>query len=157
IIRQLGYVALVSIDGDTSKAWQQARKSAKALQDFVEAAPMIGDAGQRAGLYDDVVKLLDGLPKELGGGKDAKGPLGRFVRIELPGRQRTLTLAEVEVYSGGVNVARRGKATQKNTAHGGDASKAIDGNTSGKYGDGGQTHTQEGTTNPWWEVDLGAV
>ena len=23
------------------------------------------------------------------------------------------------------------------------------------YGDGGQTHTQEGTDNPWWEVDLG--
>ena len=24
------------------------------------------------------------------------------------------------------------------------------------YGDGGQTHTQENTANPWWEVDLGA-
>jgi len=25
----------------------------------------------------------------------------------------------------------------------------------GSFGDGGQTHTAEGTTNPWWEVDLG--
>src|SRR5262249_27747146 len=44
---------------------------------------------------------------------------------------------------------------QKNTAHGGDAARAIDGNKSGRYGDGGQTHTQEDTSNPWWEVDLG--
>ena len=27
---------------------------------------------------------------------------------------------------------------------------------SGTYTDGGQTHTQEGTNNPWWELDLGA-
>jgi putative heme-binding domain-containing protein len=66
-----------------------------------------------------------------------------------------LTLAEVEVFSDGHNVARRCKASQKNTAHGGDAGKAIDGNRSGNYGNGGQTHTQESTDNPWWEVDLG--
>ena len=60
-------------------------------------------------------------PKALAGGpKRRRGPTGRFVRIELPGR-RTLTLAEVEVYSDGRNVARQGKATQKNTAYGGDA------------------------------------
>src|SRR4029079_12433669 len=85
-----------------------------------------------------------------------KGTKGRFVRIELPGGKKTLTLAEVEVYSGGRNIARQGKASQKNTAFGGDANKAIDGNKSGKFGDGGQTHTQENTQNPWWEVDLGS-
>ena len=68
--------------------------------------------------------------------------------------RRTLTLAEVEVYSDGRNVARQGKATQKNTAYGGNASKAIDGKTGGQFGDGGQTHTEENTANPWWEVDL---
>src|SRR5262249_50857731 len=41
------------------------------------------------------------------------------------------------------------------TAHGGDANKAIDGNKSGKFGDGGQTHTAENMPDPWWEVDLG--
>src|SRR5262249_47484639 len=56
----------------------------------------------------------------------------------------------------GKNVARGGKASQSSTDHGGDASKAIDGNKSGNYGDGGQTHTKEGQTDPWWEVDLGA-
>ena len=82
--------------------------------------------------------------------------MGRFVRIELPGPQRTLTLAEVEVFSDGRNVARQGKASQLNTVHGGEASKAIDGNKSGTYGDGGQTHSAEDTDSPWWEVDLGA-
>src|SRR5262249_3742085 len=80
-----------------------------------------------------------------------------YVRIELPGKRKTLTLAEVEVYSAGRNVARQGKASQKNTGHGGDAARAIDGNKSGSYGDGGQTHTEENTDDPWWEVDLGAV
>jgi serine/threonine protein kinase len=85
--------------------------------------------------------------------------VGRYVRIELPGPRRTLTLAEVEVYSQGRNVARQGKATQSSILRkgqmGGQASRAIDGNTSGEYFDGGQTHTEENTPDPWWEVDLG--
>jgi len=74
--------------------------------------------------------------------------------VELPGRG-TLTLAEVEVLSGGVNVARKGRASQKNTSNGGDASRGIDGNKSGSFGDGGQTHSEENTGRPYWEVDLG--
>ena len=35
----------------------------------------------------------------------------RFVRIELPGDKRILTLAEVEVFSDGRNIASDGKAT----------------------------------------------
>ena len=78
------------------------------------------------------------------------------MRIELP-RRGTLTLAEVEVHSQGRNAAREGRASQRNTSHGGDAARGIDGNTSGRYGDGGQTHSRENTANPWWEVDLGAA
>ena len=76
------------------------------------------------------------------------------MRIELP-RKGTLTLAEVQVFSGGRNVAPAGKASQKNTASGGDAGRGIDNNTSGNFGAGGQTHSEENTANPWWEVDLG--
>jgi putative heme-binding domain-containing protein len=155
-IRQLGFVALVAADGSADKAWALAVKSASSLRDFVAGVPFIGDASQRSALYPKVAALLNGLPKELAGGKGKKAPAGRFVRIELPGRRKTLTLAEVEVFSDGVNVARKGKASQSSTAHGGDAGKAIDGNTSGNYGAGGQTHTRENTSNPWWEVDLGA-
>src|SRR5439155_27016644 len=102
----------------------------------------------RATLYDKVQPLLTALPESLQGTQGTKGTQGRFVRVELPGKG-TLTLAEVEVFSGGENVARRGRASQKNTAHGGDASKAIDGNKSGTFGDGGQTHTEENTNNPY--------
>ena len=83
------------------------------------------------------------------------GKPARFVRVELPGDKRILTLAEVEVFSGGKNIARAGKATQSSDG-GGVASRGIDGNKSPDWGKGGQTHTiNAGTTNPWWELELG--
>src|SRR5262249_50995295 len=157
VIRQIGYVALINVDGTTDKAWNLAAKTVEGLQDLLAAMPLIPDPTVRAGLYPKVEPLLLSLPKHLSSGVAAGNPVaGRYVRVELTGKQRTLTLAEVEVYSNGQNVARRGKASQKNTSFGGAASKAIDGNTSGAYADGGQTHTHEGTQDPWWEVDLGA-
>jgi putative heme-binding domain-containing protein len=155
VLRQLGYVALIAADQTADKAWDLANKSVAGLRDVLAAMPMIRDPGVRAGLYAKVEPLLQGLPKHLAGAASSKGTLGRYVRVELKGK-RTLTLAEVEVLSEGRNVARQGKASQKNTGAGGDASKAIDGNTSGTYGNGGQTHTLENTPDPWWEVDLGA-
>src|SRR5436190_12620546 len=85
------------------------------------------------------------------------GKPARFVRIELPGDKRILTLAEVEVIAGGKNVAPSGIAEQSSTHNGGVAPRAIDGNKSADWGKGGQTHTKDGggTPNPWWELDLG--
>lgn len=84
------------------------------------------------------------------------GKPARFVRIELPGNKRILTLAEVEVFSGGKNIARTGKATQSSSNGNAGAARAIDGNKSPDWNKGGQTHTNnDGTKNPWWEVDLG--
>ncbi len=80
----------------------------------------------------------------------------RFVRIELPGDKRILTLAEVEVMSGGKNIARDAKASQSSTNGSAVASRAIDGNKDPDWSKGGQTHTDnKGTTDPWWELDLG--
>jgi putative heme-binding domain-containing protein len=156
VTRQLAFVALVAADGSSDKAWELAVKSLQSLRDLVTAMPLIHDPGERASLYPKVAPLLTALPKELAGANlHGKQTSGRYVRIELPGKQRTLALAEVEVYSDGHNIARQGKATQKNTGYGGDASRAIDGNTSPTFGDGGETHSQENTANPWWEVDLG--
>ncbi|MBL8830078.1 MAG: ThuA domain-containing protein, partial [Planctomycetaceae bacterium] len=88
--------------------------------------------------------------------QSATGKPARFVRIELPGDKRILTLAEVEVISGGKNVATGAKATQSSTYGGAQAARAIDGNKHPDYGKGGQTHTaNEGTSQPWWELDLG--
>jgi putative heme-binding domain-containing protein len=156
VTRQLGFVALLAADGDVEKAWALAVKSVTGLRDLLGALPLVRDAGQKVALYPKVEPLLAGLPKELASPeKNGKSVHGRYVRIELPGRGRTLTLAEVQVFSDGQNIAPRGKAMQKNTAHGGDARKGIDGNTSGSFSADGQTHSEENTSNPWWEVDLG--
>ena len=155
VVRQIGFVSLINVDGNPDKAWALATKSVPALRDFLAAMPMISDASLRASLYPKIEPLLDKLPPNLEGKAGGKGHFGRYVRVELPGKKRTLTLAEVEVYSGGRNIALAGKASQSSTARGGDAQKGIDGNKVGSYGGGGQTHTVENTANPWWEVDLG--
>ncbi len=157
VLRQMGFVSLIAADGSADRAWAVATKSVVGLRDFVTAVPQVRDPNQRAALYPKMAALLGGLPPELAATLPKRSQtMGRYVRIELPGNQRTLTLAEVEVFSDGKNVARGGKASQSSTAHGGSASRGIDGNKSGAYEDGGQTHTREGTNNPWWEVDLGA-
>ena len=155
VTRQLGFVALIAADGSVEPAWAMAVKSLRGLQDLVAAMPLLGDPNQRADLYPKVLPLLTALPKGLASQGEKAASLGRYVRIELPGRSRTLTLAEVEVESGGRNVAREGKARQSSTAFGGEASRGIDGNTHGEYSHGGSTHTRENSANPWWEVDLG--
>ncbi len=83
-------------------------------------------------------------------------PVGRYVRIELPGKGRMLSLAEVQIFQGSENVARAGAATQSSTDFGGNAELAIDGNSSGDYhATHSTTHTAV-TDDPWWEVDLKA-
>jgi len=81
-------------------------------------------------------------------------PQGRFLRITIPGDNKILTLNEVEIFSGGKNIARTGKSKQSSTAHGGVAQRATDGKKNPDYNAGGQTHTN-GSKDPWWEVDLG--
>src|SRR4051812_8229381 len=66
------------------------------------------------------------------------GKPAQFVRIELPGDKRILTLAEVEISSGGKNVARSGKATQSSTNGDAVAARAIDGNKDRDFGNNGQ-------------------
>jgi len=153
VLRQIGYVSLINIDKSADAAWKLATKSVSSLRDFVNAMPLVSDGSLRAGLYDRIVPLVDGLPAELQS-TDA-GTMGRYVRIELP-KRGTLTLAEVEVLSGDANIARSGQASQSTTSNGGVAARAIDGNKSGLFGDGGQTHSEEADRKPWWEVDLGS-
>ncbi|WP_344209620.1 glycosyl hydrolase family 95 catalytic domain-containing protein [Kribbella sancticallisti] len=53
------------------------------------------------------------------------------------------------------NLARGKAATQSSTAHNAPASRAVDGNTSGSWGDNSVTHTNEPSSEAWWQVDLG--
>jgi hypothetical protein len=82
---------------------------------------------------------------------------GRYIRVELSGKEKMISLAEVQAFSEGKNVALQGKATQSTTDYAGEAKRAIDGNTSGDYfKDNSVTHTAA-SDDPWWELDLGAV
>ncbi len=80
---------------------------------------------------------------------------GQFVRISLKGRDKILSLAEVQVFQGEENLARKGKATQSTTDFGGPAELAVDGNTNGHFSEAKSTTHTRISSNPWWELDLG--
>jgi hypothetical protein len=80
----------------------------------------------------------------------------RFLRVVLPGPERILSLAEVQVFRDGQNVALKGKASQSSTDYAGEARLAIDGNTKGDYFAAKSTTHTRIEDSPWWEVDLGA-
>ena len=80
----------------------------------------------------------------------------RFVRIELYGEARTLSLAEVEVFSKKTNVALTGTSSQSSLYGSSGPALAIDGNLDGTHNAGSVSHTEE-QTDPWWELDLGVA
>lgn len=52
------------------------------------------------------------------------------------------------------NVALYKPTVQASTAFGGDSSRAVDGNTDGRWGSNSVTHTSGAVGNDWWTVDL---
>lgn len=82
-------------------------------------------------------------------------PRGRYVRLELTGSKKPLSLAEVQVFAGSQNVAIRGTAQQSSTDAAAEAKLAIDGNTDGRAANNSASRTNE-TERPWWELDLGS-
>jgi arylsulfatase A-like enzyme len=129
------------IDIETIRIWNRTDCCAVRLSrywvlvsDHPDAAP--GEAGTFAHLEMDPA----GSPSQI-----AVGASGRYVRVQLSGNG-LLSLAEVEVLQrsarGLTNVALGKTATQSSTANRGVASRAVDGNTSGRYPDGSVTHTE---------------
>ena len=86
--------------------------------------------------------------------KGVTRPAGRYVRIELPGKAKILSLAEVQVFRGTENVARLGASKQSSVAFDGPAKRAIDGKTDGRFEEAKSTTHTDTEDNPWWEVDL---
>jgi hypothetical protein len=84
----------------------------------------------------------------------ASQPVGRYVRVEIPGTNKILSLAEVQVFAGSTNLALGGEASQSSTLYEGSARLAIDNNTDGDYENAKSTTHTEASENPWWEVDL---
>ena len=128
-----------------------------------------GTAAQAIGIRTVPLKELPGGGAGFGGGNfvltdvrvsvippQSQARQARYVRFELSGKDRILSLAEVQVFAGGTNVAQRGKATQSTTDFGGEATRAIDGKTTGDYNKNSVTHTSI-SNDPWWEVDLGSM
>ncbi len=79
---------------------------------------------------------------------------GRFVRVEIVDREEFLSLAEVQVFRGEENVARKGKATQSSVDYAGPPELAIDGNTDGDYTKATSTTHTKKEKNPSWQVEL---
>jgi hypothetical protein len=94
---------------------------------------------------------------------------GQFVRLDLPGDSRqfprhpddgdnkTINLAELQVFQGDQNIALRKKARQSSSLAGINYApqNAVDGNTAGN--DQGNPYAHTGfEKDPWWEVDLGS-
>ncbi len=79
----------------------------------------------------------------------------RYIHVGA-GSNRWLSLAEVQVFSHGENIAPGKTASQSSIYGKGKAELALDGNADGIYANGSITHTMNGT-NEWWEVDLGAM
>jgi azurin len=155
-VRPAGWAALALADNSFDTVWAEASKSPSSLADLINGIPLLNDADFRVKAYGKVKPLLGDLPADLQAiAREPHNSLGRFIRIELP-RRGTLTLAEVQIFSNGKNIALQGKAKQSSTSNGGDASRAIDGRTDGDFGSGTQTHSKENEDHPWWEVDLGS-
>lgn len=147
-IREGGYRALTRLDGSIEAAWQLASRSDQGRVDLLAGVSSMGQLDARIAR-----EFLPHLRTLIDGGDAALR--GRYLRIEKPGCCETLSLAEVEVLDGRVNVALTGEARQKSTASGGEAGRAIDGNTAGDFRLGSVSQSETLEADPWWEVDLG--
>ncbi len=156
ITRQIAYATLIEAGQSLDQLWSEASQSPAQFGDLVAAMALVDDADVKTVLAPRVAGLFEELPPPVTAAiENQPATAGRYVRIELPGEQRTLTLAEVQIFSGGRNLAPAGTASQSTVAHGGGPEKAIDGDTNPVFGAGSQTHTNENQADPWWEIDLG--
>jgi putative heme-binding domain-containing protein len=147
--RRLAMAARIEAGGSIANLWEEEATTLAGLGELLDAAPLVDDPELAGDLFPRVLEALGTEPAGTGGTR------GRYLRVELPGDKRTLTLAEIEVFSRGDNIAASGTATQSTMNWSGVPERAMDGNKSGRWTDNGQTHTQEDRPNPWWELDLG--
>ena len=156
ITRQIANATLISAGQPLDELWNVAVGSPARFRDLIAAMALVDDPQIKPELATRVAGLFRQWPPALQQTlEQTPDSEGRYVRIELPGDNRTLTLAEVQVFSAGQNIAPGGTATQSTERHGGTADKAIDGDTNPVFSAGSQTHTIENRPDPWWELDLG--
>src|SRR4030095_13748346 len=123
-IRQPAWAALAVADDGFDRIWAQAARSPSTLADLLGGIPYLNDPDSRSKAYDRVRPLITEVPASLGGANGA-ATKGRYVRIELP-RKGTLTLAEVQIFSEGKNIAPQGRARQSGIANRAGPQRGID-------------------------------
>ncbi|GAB5404041.1 MAG: hypothetical protein Aurels2KO_22720 [Aureliella sp.] len=138
---------------DSYAAELQIPSELSSLQAIQLRTLVTGKLDGRAGLASNGNFVITDLTAELIPDRNSAVQDVSFVRIQLPGKKRILSLAEVRVFSGGSNIAQNGTAKQSSTSYNGVAARAIDGNTDGNYENGSTTHT-ETQDEPWWELTL---
>lgn len=149
---------LESTVNSVDRVWQFASASPRNVIALFAAAPLMPEPTLTA-LYPSIERALsEGPGNDAASTPNSPAPvMGRYVRVLLPGRE-SLTLAEVQVFSGGENVAAKGTASQSSTVSGrmgsGPARYATDGRTEGDGQGAGLSITSQ-ERDPWWEIDLG--
>lgn len=86
ILRQAAFAALVTVDKSIEPAWQAAVKSPRALQDLIDATPLVSDMSSRTSMFPKVVELLNGSVNDLtaNAGKEANDSIRRAAIQALP-------------------------------------------------------------------------
>lgn len=154
-LRRTGMLGMIQADGSVDPVFDRVQNDPQRLESLAGVLEVLTDTRLQQQLFDRLAGALKvPSPELLAALNDPARALATAVRITLPGDDRILTLAEVEVLNSSGNIAGQGIASQSSTAFAGVASRGIDGNTSGVYGDGGQTHSVETTSSPWWQVQL---
>ncbi|MAG93937.1 MAG: dehydrogenase, partial [Planctomycetaceae bacterium] len=153
-LRSAAIAALIDAGEQVDTVFHTAATNHRGAIAFLNSVPLVQDASLRSAMHGAIRPLIFHTPPHLRpNDEDKSSGAARYVRIELT-RKSILTLAEVQVFSQGVNIASRGKATQSGISAGGTANRAIDGNTDGNWSVGSSTATAD-QHRPWWEVDLG--
>ncbi|XP_007245651.3 uncharacterized protein si:ch73-359m17.2 isoform X1 [Astyanax mexicanus] len=123
----------------------------------------IGSSLNNNGNRNKLVALVGFLQKGATKTYSFKATEGRFVNIFLPGKEKILTLCEVQVFADEEsvhlpeNIAVGSRAVQSSTFNKlADAEHAIDGNSDSHYFRGSCTHTMH-EKDPWWRVELPGV
>lgn len=153
--RTAAVAALVKLGDAPTAVYNKVAKSPKGTAALLSYIQSIQDVSKRDEYYPIVKSILFSKTNDLKAKVDITSVMARYVQVSIPRNRGTLALAEVEVFSGATNVARNGKAKQSSVIYNGKPELAIDGNTDGVFANGSTTHTEEGSANPWWEVDLG--
>src|SRR5690606_6848778 len=149
--REAAYAALMRAHGSVEPAWKLAGGQPQRMVDLLAGVPLLDDPA----LQSQLLPRVEALVRSSTGDGPGNGVRARYVRLEQPGCCETQSFADVEGLDGRLNLAPLGEAGPEMTGSGGEAERAIDGNTAGDFRLGSVSQSTAMEADPWWEVDLG--